>query len=347
MLAVLRVYYCVALFLLRCGKCLPQQVTDRRSVDGQRQAPDTDAPATGAKTRAHHMMDAISPGADTFADTSPLGSSDTFSFLCELQNFLGDVFPQLPEEAVSSSVQLQSLQCLPPLALGLFSSETLLLGLLNSSSPTVFSFPSPRSLLQLDSGGELALPPHLVEVLRQKLRQVAQQVMELMGEVEVEQRAIKSLERLKALSAFPREDPPAGGHQYRAFLLMLALQTVAHAYEVQRGLRAARAGQDLSQARGNICGLQPLFVSLESFSVSPSWAPINNCHGVCSFPLANGNNHAILLNAQIHDTNGVTLNRSLCCVPVAYEDLLVVEWSNDETYLHIKPNMVARECGCR
>lgn len=142
----------------------------------------------------------------------------------------------------------------------------------------------------------------------------------------------------------PSSTVPGEG-QYRAFLLLKALQTVAHAYEVQRGLRATRAGQDSGQAGANPCGLQSLTVRLETHLVGPNAAEINNCHGVCSYPLHNGNNHAILLNAQIR--SGRTVGRSLCCVPVVYEELQVVELNKDGTYLTIQPNMVAKECGCR
>ena len=136
--------------------------------------------------------------------------SDAFSFLRELQAFLGDVFPLPPGEAVSLRVQLPSLKSLPSLALGPASSETLLVGLLNSSSPTFFSFPPLRSVRRLGRGGELALPPDLLEELRRKLGTLEQQVEVLMGEVAVEQKAVRSLERLKALSALPREVRPAG-----------------------------------------------------------------------------------------------------------------------------------------
>lgn len=140
-----------------------------------------------------------------------------------------------------------------------------------------------------------------------------------------------------------------GERQYRAFLLLKALQAVAQAYEVQRGLRAARAGQqqeDGCHARGQtVCGLQSLTVSLAEHLVGPDTADIHNCHGTCGYPLQNGNNHAILLNAQIR--GGRAMERPLCCVPVAYEDLQVVELNAHGTYLSIKPNMVAKECGCR
>ncbi|KAM4629327.1 LOW QUALITY PROTEIN: muellerian-inhibiting factor [Polymixia lowei] len=272
---------------------------------------------------------------------SSLGSSETFSFLCELQRFLGDVQPQ--NRPKFTPVQLKSLQSLPSLTLGLSSSETLLVGLLNSSGPTLFTFPTEGSALQVHRG-ELALPPALLEILRQRLEQTVAQMTEVIREEEVGDRTMERLGRLRALSAFPEEEPAAGESQYRAFLLLKALQTVARAYEAERGLRATRAGQD-SPVRANLCGLHSLTVSLERYLVGPNTATINNCQGICSFPLYNGNNHAILLNAQIQ--NGRTLERSLCCVPVAYEDLEVVELNEGGTYLSIKPNMVAKECGCR
>ncbi|KAG7268101.1 hypothetical protein CRUP_031037, partial [Coryphaenoides rupestris] len=334
-------------------------------------------PESGPDIRAQQTVDTSGPGA----------SSDTFSFLCELQNFLAGVSPQAPVEAGSSSSSSSStstssssssssvplLQSLPPLALGPASSETLLATLLKSSSPTVFSFPAARSALRLGGHGrELALPPHLVEELGRKLGQAVAQVTRLMVEVElveekeaeaeveeVEQGVIKSLERLQALSTFAKEEPPAGERQYRAFLLLKALQAVVQAYEVQRGLRAARAGRQQEdgvgdggdgggggQARGQtVCGLQSLTVSLAEHLVGPDTADIHNCHGTCGYPLQNGNNHAILLNAQIR--GGRAMDRHLCCVPVAYEDLQVVELNAHGTYLSIKPNMVAKECGCR
>lgn len=132
--------------------------------------------------------------------------------------------------------------------------------------------------------------------------------------------------------------------QYRAFLLLKALQTVARAFEVERGQRAARGGQD-GPGRGLPCRLYSLTVSLERYLVGPTTATINNCHGVCGFPLINGNNHAILLNSQIQ--SGMALERSLCCVPVDYEDLEVAELNEEGTTISIKPNMVAKECGCR
>lgn len=136
-----------------------------------------------------------------------------------------------------------------------------------------------------------------------------------------------------------------GERQYCAFLLLKALQTVARAYEAERGLRATRAGQ----MRRNLCGLHSLNVSLEKYFVGPNAATINNCQGVCDLSpgnsLPNVNNHAILLHKQIE--HGMELERPLCCVPVAYEDLEVVEWNSDGTYICIKPNMVAKECGCR
>lgn len=135
-----------------------------------------------------------------------------------------------------------------------------------------------------------------------------------------------------------------GVSQYRAFLLLKALQTVARAYELQRGLRATRADPS-NPARDDICGLRSLSVSLEKHVVGPNTANINNCKGSCRFPLANGNNHAVLLNSHIESEN--VDERAPCCVPVAYDALEVVDLNEHGTYVSIKPDVVAKECGCR
>ncbi|XP_038572094.1 muellerian-inhibiting factor [Micropterus salmoides] len=283
---------------------------------------------TGTDTRYTHV-----------SGSSP-ASSQTSSFLCELKRFLGDVQPQ--DQPESSPVRLDSLQSLPPLTLGLSSSEALLAGLMNSSAPTFFSFSNWCSMFQVH--GELALSPALLEELRQMLEQTVMQIMEVIREEEVGHRATERLGRLKELSALPAKEPAAGDSQYRAFLLLKALKTVARTYEVQRGLRATRAGPN-NPVRGNICGLRSLTVSLERRLMGPNSANINNCHGSCAFPLVNANNHAVLLNSHIESEN--VDERAPCCVPVAYEALEVVDWHEHGTSLSIKPDMVAKECGCR
>lgn len=139
-------------------------------------------------------------------EVSPsLAPSATFAFLCELQKFLSDVLPQTHLKAVP--VQLDFLHALPPLSLGVSSSETLLVGLLNSSAPTLFSFPRQGSVLQ-GHHGELALQPALLEVLRLRLEEAVAQ----MRDEEVGRRGMDRLKRLRELSALPREgeEPPAG-----------------------------------------------------------------------------------------------------------------------------------------
>ncbi|XP_039983982.1 muellerian-inhibiting factor isoform X2 [Xiphias gladius] len=140
-------------------------------------------------------------------------SSHTFSFLCELKRFLGDVLPGtasrtsgVPE---SPPLKLDSLQSMPPLSLGLSSSETLLAGLINSSSPIVFSFNRMGSMFQAHHG-QLALSPALLEELRQRLEQIVKQIMEVIREGEVGHRATERLVRLKELSVLPKREPAAG-----------------------------------------------------------------------------------------------------------------------------------------
>ncbi|KAE8294291.1 hypothetical protein D5F01_LYC07243 [Larimichthys crocea] len=280
-------------------------------------------------------------GTDTrhVSGSSP-ASSQTSSFLCELKRFLGDILPE--DHPVSPPLQLDSLQSLPPLTLGLSSSETLLAGLINSSALTIFSFSS-WSRFQVHHG-ELALSPALLEELGQRLEQTVVQIMEVIREEEMGHRATERLGRLRKLSAFPKKEPPAGESQYRAFLLLKALQTVARMYDVQRGLRATRADPN-NPARGNICGLKSLTVSLEKHLVGPNTANINNCQGSCAFPLVNPKNHGVLLNSHIESGN--TDERAPCCVPVSYDALEVVDLDeHGMTYVSIKTDVVAKECGC-
>ncbi|KAF7664110.1 hypothetical protein LDENG_00189360 [Lucifuga dentata] len=261
---------------------------------------------------------------------------ETFCFFCELQRFLGDVLHQ--DHPERTPVQLASLQSLPPLTLGLSSSETLLAGFLNSSALTVFTFPTQGSVFQVHHA-ELALSPALLEELRQRLAQSVLRVMGVVREEEMGHRVAERLRRLKELSTLPKDEPAAGELEEEE-----ALQTVTQAYEVERAQRAVRAGPH-STVRGHVCGLRSLTISLETHLVGPNTATINNCHGACSFPLVRANNHAILLNSHIESGN--VMERPPCCVPVAYEPLEVVEVNAEGTYLSIKPDVVAKECGCR
>nr|AKI32582.1 anti-mullerian hormone [Lates calcarifer] len=270
-----------------------------------------------------------------------LASSQTFSFLCELRRFLGDVLPK--EHPKSPPLQLDSLKSMPPLSLGLSSSETLLAGLINSSSPTVFSFTRLSSTFPVHHG-QLALPHELLEELRQRLEQIVMQIMGVIREEEVGHRAARRLERLRELSVLPKKGPAAGESQYRAFLLLKALQTVAHTYDLQNRLRASREGRN-TPTRDYVCGLSSLTVSLKRHVVGPDTATINNCRGSCAFPLVNANNHAVLLNT--HTESGTAEERAPCCVPVAYDPLEVVNLNEHGTYLSVKPDVVAKECGCR
>ncbi|XP_058493404.1 muellerian-inhibiting factor [Solea solea] len=272
---------------------------------------------------------------------SSSASSQTFTFLCELKRFLVDVLPQ--DKPLSPQLMLGSLQSLPPLSLGLSSSETLLAELINSSSPTIFSFRKLGSTPQLPHG-QLALSPALLEEIGQRLDQSGLQVMELIREEEVGPRATARLGRLKELGALEKKEPTAGESQYRAFLLLKALRTVAQAYELRVGQRTTRADSD-NPVRANVCGLRSLTVSLERFVLGPNTAVINNCRGSCAFPMVNTINHAVLLNSHIENVNAD--ERAPCCVPVAYEALEVVDLNEHGTYLSIKPSVIAKECGCR
>lgn len=142
-----------------------------------------------------------------------------------------------------------------------------------------------------------------------------------------------------------------GQSQYRAFLLLKALQTISRTYAVKRGLRAIRANAD-TPARQKHCRLRSFTMSLESHVIGPSVADINNCHGACSFPMLNTTNHAVLLNSYIDSkraANEAVDQRAPCCVPVAYEDLdmVLLDEAGTGTELRTLTDVVVKECGCR
>lgn len=137
----------------------------------------------------------------------------------------------------------------------------------------------------------------------------------------------------------------SGESQYCALLLLKALQTVLGAWEAERAQRATRGGGQESSGKPKPCHLQSLTISLEAFRLEPSVATINNCGGECGFPLPKGNNHAYLVNSLVQ--KGGWTGRALCCVPIEYEDLLVVEMNKEGTHIYAKTNMVAKDCGCR
>lgn len=127
-------------------------------------------------------------------------------FLCELQSFLSEVLPQVPLQN-SAPLPLASLNSLPPLPLGPSSSEALLLGLINSSGPTLFSFPQRRPVLGGQGGallggqsGELSLTPGLLETLRLRLAEAVGRL----GREELGFSGMDRLWRLQELSALPR-----------------------------------------------------------------------------------------------------------------------------------------------
>ncbi|XP_047660720.1 muellerian-inhibiting factor isoform X5 [Tachysurus fulvidraco] len=194
---------------------------------------------------------------------------------------------------------------------------------------------------------ELALKPSLRSVLKLKLDEtLAQARMEEFG-----RGAMDKLEVLSVLSTLSvdGEDLETGLEeqrevQYRALLLLKALQAVLGAWAVERAQRAARDSQD-GPTRVTQCHLESFTVSLEKYLLEPATANINNCEGACGFPLNNGNNHAILLNSHLQ--SGQPLKRGICCVPVAYDDLCVIELNSDSTTISYKTDMIAKECGCR
>lgn len=147
------------------------------------------------------------------SDVSLCLFSRTFVFLCELQKFLNEVSPQGNPLLAQDEVERVSpsvLHSLPPLTLGVSSSESLLLELVNSSGPTVFYFPH-QSLRLRSHRVELALKPSLLSVLKLKLDEALAQVrMEEIG-----RGAMDKLQILGVLSVLPEDGAePETGDQF-------------------------------------------------------------------------------------------------------------------------------------
>lgn len=130
------------------------------------------------------------------------------SFLCELKRFLGAVVPQ--KHLTSPPLPLDSLHSLPPLTLGLSSSETLLAVIMNSTAPTVFAFSSRDSVFPV-CHRELAMSPALLEELRHRLEETLGQMADIIREENVPQGAKQSLGRLKHLSTLQTDEHTTGG----------------------------------------------------------------------------------------------------------------------------------------
>ncbi|XP_023123024.2 muellerian-inhibiting factor isoform X1 [Amphiprion ocellaris] len=336
-------------YLLLTGRSSEGNVPQKWRVSARTKSPDMkqnlkDILIGGKSGNNISMIPLLLFSGETGTNTShaPVSGSSQTSFLCELKRFLGAVLPRQHPEA--PLLQLDSLKSLPPLKLALTSSETLLAGTIRSSAPTILSFAKRGSVFP-DKHGELALSPALLEELRRRLEHTVARISEILREEKVANRAVERLERLREVSVIQWKEAASGETQFRALLLLKALHSVTFSYDMQRRLRATRKGRN-NPAGVNVCGLRSLTVSLERHLVGPHTANINNCYGSCAFPLTNANNHVVLLNSHIESSSSVD-ERAPCCVPVAYEALEVMDWNEQGTYLSIKQDIIAKECGCR
>uniref|UniRef100_A0A3Q4MLJ2 Uncharacterized LOC102776677 n=1 Tax=Neolamprologus brichardi TaxID=32507 RepID=A0A3Q4MLJ2_NEOBR len=180
-------------YVLLTGKSSEGSVNDRWQITAETKPPhmkqNLKSILIGEKSGSNISMSPLlffsgGTGTDTRSGRlsfySPPASLQT-SFLCEMKRFLGAVLPQ--EHFASPPLPLDSLQSLPPLSLGLTSSQTLLAVMINSTAPTVFGFRSWGSVLPV-CHGELALSAALLEELRQKLDQTLVQMTDIIREEE-------------------------------------------------------------------------------------------------------------------------------------------------------------------
>lgn len=114
-----------------------------------------------------------------------------------------------PQQDDGNAVFLDALHSLPSLSLGVSSTESLLSGLVNSSTPTLFVFPKRQQGLQTHRV-EVTLDSPLLSVLRMRLDEAIAQVKQQ----EAGQKVIDRLQKLSELSALSPdgEDDEAGEH---------------------------------------------------------------------------------------------------------------------------------------
>ncbi|XP_075467691.1 muellerian-inhibiting factor [Ascaphus truei] len=231
--------------------------------------------------------------------------------------------------------------------------------LVESEEPLVFLF-MPGSLTLL---GTQALQERLDGTLLEKVTKKLQEVMEGLEEVLSSRDHVQTLQLLLGscygsfnVSYLPVESekmPLLGESQHRklhSLMLLKALQTVRTYWQDRKKL----SRQNRSGGVKPYCRLQELTINLKSDAVdSKTYLPeeinINNCVGPCRFPQTTQSDyqsHVVLLN-QLQERKQPGLARPPCCVPVRYqEQLLIVMEENRMKFQHY-PNMVAKECGCR
>ncbi|KAG9467217.1 hypothetical protein GDO78_015403, partial [Eleutherodactylus coqui] len=230
--------------------------------------------------------------------------------------------------------------------------------LVDSQEPLVFLF-LPGSKHLLANRIQETLNGTLLERITEKTQEVLEDMEDVFStgdHVQILQKLIYSCHSHFNVSYFSidEEQPPQlGNTQHRklySLMLLKTLQTIRAYWQDRKKLSRQNRGANLKPH----CRLQELTINLKPYPeykdvYFPEEININNCVGPCRFPQTTQSDyqaHVILL-IQLQETRQSGLDRPPCCVPIQYQEQWLMVAHDQGIRLHLYPNMVAKECGCR
>ncbi|XP_073511272.1 muellerian-inhibiting factor [Phyllobates terribilis] len=230
--------------------------------------------------------------------------------------------------------------------------------LVDSQEPLVFLF-LPGSKHRLAKRIQEKLNETLLERITEKTQEVLEDMKDIFStsdHVQILQKLIRACHNhmnVSYVSVDEEQSPQVVNEQHRklhSLMLLKTLQTIRVYWQDRKKLSRQNRGAGLKPH----CRLQELTINLKPYEeykdiYYPEEININNCVGPCRFPQTTKSDykaHVILL-IQLQDRRQSGLDRPPCCVPVEYQELWLMVAHENGIKLHLYPNMVAKECGCR
>ncbi|XP_077128062.1 muellerian-inhibiting factor [Ranitomeya variabilis] len=230
--------------------------------------------------------------------------------------------------------------------------------LVDSQEPLVFLF-LPGSKHHLAKRIQEKLNGTLLERITEKTREVLEDTKDIFStsdHVQILQKLINACHNhmnVSYLSVDEKQSPQVINEQHRklhSLMLLKTLQTIHVYWQDRKKLSRQNRGAGLKPH----CRLQELTINLKPYEEYkdvhfPEEININNCVGPCRFPQTTQSDykaHVIML-IQLQERRHSGLDRPPCCVPVQYQEQWLMVAHENGIKLHLYPNMVAKECGCR
>ncbi|XP_069818606.1 muellerian-inhibiting factor isoform X2 [Dendropsophus ebraccatus] len=230
--------------------------------------------------------------------------------------------------------------------------------LVDSQEPLVFLF-LPGSKHPLANRIQERLNGTLLERITEKTQEVLEDMKDIFStgnHIQILHKLINSCHshfNVSYLSINQETSAQLGNKEHRklhSLMLLKTLQTIRAYWRERKKLSRQNRGAGLKHH----CRLQELTINLKPHAEYkdihfPEEININNCVGPCRFPQTTQSNyqaHVILL-IQLQERRQSGLDRPPCCVPVQYQEQWLMVAHKNDFKLHLYPNMVAKECGCR